>query len=64
MVHSNEQRTFVNIVVNNRKHIAKVIRDLRMHYGFPRIERLDAPAPQMEISKSAKICSALLKSNF
>ncbi len=23
MVHSNEQRTFVNIVVNNRKHIAK-----------------------------------------
>lgn len=37
MVHSNEQRTFVNIVVNNRKHIAKVIRDLRMHYGFPRI---------------------------
>jgi len=51
MVHSNEQRTFVNIVVNNRKHIAKVIRDLRMRYGFPRIERLDAPAPQMEISK-------------
>lgn len=51
MVHSNEQRTFVNIVVNNRKHIAKVIRDLRMHYGFPRIERLDAPTPQMEISK-------------
>ncbi|MBN6524416.1 bifunctional (p)ppGpp synthetase/guanosine-3',5'-bis(diphosphate) 3'-pyrophosphohydrolase [Acinetobacter pittii] len=51
MVHSNEQRTFVNIVVNNRKHIAKVIRDLRMQYGFPRIERLDAPAPQMEISK-------------
>lgn len=51
MVHSNEQRTFVNIVVNNRKHIAKVIRDLRMHYGFPRIERLDAPAPEMEISK-------------
>lgn len=51
MIHSNEQRTFVNIVVNNRKHIAKVIRDLRMHYGFPRIERLDAPAPQMEISK-------------
>ncbi|NUG23513.1 RelA/SpoT family protein [Acinetobacter lactucae] len=51
MVHSNEQRTFVNIVVNNRKHIAKVIRDLRMHYGFPRIERLDAPVPQMEISK-------------
>lgn len=51
MVQSNEQRTFVNIVVNNRKHIAKVIRDLRMHYGFPRIERLDAPAPQMEISK-------------
>ncbi|USP40814.1 HD domain-containing protein [Acinetobacter sp. XS-4] len=51
MVHSNEQRTFVNVVVNNRKHIAKVIRDLRMHYGFPRIERLDAPTPQMEISK-------------
>ncbi|CAI3127748.1 Bifunctional (p)ppGpp synthase/hydrolase SpoT [Acinetobacter calcoaceticus] len=51
MVHSNEQRTFVNIVVNNRKHIAKVIRDLRMHYGFPRIERLDAPNPQMEVSK-------------
>lgn len=51
MVHSNEQRTFVNIVVNNRKHIAKVIRDLRMHYGFPRIERLDAPNPQREISK-------------
>lgn len=51
MVHSNEQRTFVNIVVNNRKHIAKVIRDLRMHYGFPRIERLDAANPQMEVSK-------------
>lgn len=51
MVYSNEQKTYVNIVVNNRKHIAKIIRDLRMHYGFPRIERLEAPLPQTEIAQ-------------
>ncbi|MBO6151341.1 MAG: bifunctional (p)ppGpp synthetase/guanosine-3',5'-bis(diphosphate) 3'-pyrophosphohydrolase, partial [Acinetobacter sp.] len=36
MVHSHEGKTYVNIVVHNRKQIAQIIRDLRMHFGFPR----------------------------
>ena len=51
MVHSQEQKTYVNIVVSNRNQIAKIIRDLRMHFGFPRIERLNMPIVQAEVAK-------------
>lgn len=47
MVRSEGDKTYVNIVVNNRKQIAKIIRDLRMHYGFPRIERLNKGKTEM-----------------
>ncbi|HBG83901.1 MAG TPA: RelA/SpoT family protein, partial [Acinetobacter radioresistens] len=43
MVQSQDDRTYVNIVVNNRRQIAQIIRDLRMHFGFPRISRLSMP---------------------
>jgi guanosine-3',5'-bis(diphosphate) 3'-pyrophosphohydrolase len=43
MVRNYDHKTYVNIVVNNRKQIAQIIRDLRMHYGFPRITRLTIP---------------------
>ncbi len=36
-------KTYVNIVVRNRQRVAKLIRELRMHFGFPRILRLLAP---------------------
>lgn len=42
-VHTQKQKTYVNLVVHNRQEIAQVIRDLRMHFGFPRIIRQDAP---------------------
>lgn len=53
MVRSHDGKTYVNIVVNNRKQIAKIIRDLRMHYGFPRISRLARP---ISIAEEAKAC--------
>ncbi|AVH49599.1 RelA/SpoT family protein [Acinetobacter sp. SWBY1] len=53
MVRSHDGKTHVNIVVNNRKQIAKIIRDLRMHYGFPRISRLARP---ISIAEEAKAC--------
>ena len=40
----------VNIVVHNRKQIAEVIRNLRMHFGFPRIARLAQPVNTIETS--------------
>ncbi|WP_111893703.1 RelA/SpoT family protein [Acinetobacter sp. MB5] len=43
MVISQDNKTYVNVVVNNRKEIAKVIRELRLHFGFPRILRQDTP---------------------
>ncbi|MCF8999584.1 RelA/SpoT family protein [Acinetobacter nectaris] len=42
-VHTQKKKTYVNLVVHNRQEIAQVIRDLRMHFGFPRIIRQDAP---------------------
>ncbi|MBF7688394.1 RelA/SpoT family protein [Acinetobacter rathckeae] len=42
-VHTQGKKTYVNIVVHNRKEIAHVIRDLRIHFGFPRILRQDIP---------------------
>lgn len=42
-VRSHENKTYVSIVVHNRKQIAEVIRNLRMHFGFPRITRLAQP---------------------
>jgi guanosine-3',5'-bis(diphosphate) 3'-pyrophosphohydrolase len=53
MVRSHDGKTYVNIVVNNRKQIAKIIRDLRMHFGFPRISRLAHP---ISIAEEAKAC--------
>ncbi|MDM1486242.1 RelA/SpoT family protein [Acinetobacter towneri] len=53
MVRSHDGKTYVNIVVNNRKQIAKIIRDLRMHFGFPRISRLARP---ISIAEEAKAC--------
>ena len=50
-VDSHDQKTYVNIVVSNRKQIAQIIRDLRMHFGFPRIERLNMPIAQPEVAK-------------
>ena len=53
MVHSHEGKTYVNIVVHNRKQIAQIIRDLRMHFGFPRITRLAQPINITEASKAS-----------
>lgn len=53
MVRSHDGKTYVNIVVNNRKQIAKIIRDLRMRFGFPRISRLASP---ISIAEEAKAC--------
>jgi guanosine-3',5'-bis(diphosphate) 3'-pyrophosphohydrolase len=50
MVRNYDHKTYVNIVVNNRKQIAQIIRDLRMHYGFPRITRLAIPMNMTEAS--------------
>ena len=42
-VRAHEDKTYVNIVVHDRKQIAEVIRNLRMHFGFPRVTRLAQP---------------------
>ncbi|QIC63117.1 RelA/SpoT family protein [Acinetobacter schindleri] len=52
-VRSYEGKTYVNVVVHNRKQIAQLIRDLRMHYGFPRIIRLPQPINIAETSKAS-----------
>ncbi|WP_180156759.1 bifunctional (p)ppGpp synthetase/guanosine-3',5'-bis(diphosphate) 3'-pyrophosphohydrolase [Acinetobacter sp. YH12045] len=53
-VRSHEEKTYVNIVVHNRKQIAEIIRNLRMHFGFPRISRL---AQAVSIAEPAKVAS-------
>ncbi|OAL77841.1 RelA/SpoT family protein [Acinetobacter sp. SFB] len=53
MVHNHEGKTYVNIVVHNRKQIAQIIRDLRMHFGFPRITRLAQTINITEASKAS-----------
>ncbi|MGN0936006.1 RelA/SpoT family protein [Acinetobacter amyesii] len=53
-VRSHEEKTYVNIVVHNRKQIAEIIRNLRMHFGFPRISRLAQP---VAINEPAKVAS-------
>ena len=53
-VRSHEDKTYVNIVVHNRKQIAEIIRNLRMHFGFPRISRLAQP---IAIAEPAKVAS-------
>ncbi|WP_180135076.1 bifunctional (p)ppGpp synthetase/guanosine-3',5'-bis(diphosphate) 3'-pyrophosphohydrolase [Acinetobacter sp. YH12070] len=53
-VRSHEEKTYVNIVVHNRKQIAEIIRNLRMHFGFPRISRLAQP---VAINETAKVAS-------
>jgi guanosine-3',5'-bis(diphosphate) 3'-pyrophosphohydrolase len=54
-VRTHEDKTYVNIVVNNRKQIAQIIRELRMQFGFPRISRLAMPIAMNETLK-AKAC--------
>jgi len=54
-VRSHEDKTYVNIVVNNRKQIAQIIRELRMQFGFPRISRMSMPVSINETLK-AKAC--------
>ena len=54
-VNSHEGKTYVNIVVNNRKQIAQIIRELRMQFGFPRISRLAMP-PTINEPIKAKAC--------
>ena len=49
-VRTHDDKTYVSIVVHNRKQIAEVIRNLRMHFGFPRIARLAQPLNTAETS--------------
>lgn len=51
LVRNYEGKTYVNIVVHNRKQIAQIIRDLRMYFGFPRISRLSHPLTMVETTK-------------
>ena len=53
-VRAHEEKTYVNIVVHNRKQIAEIIRNLRMHFGFPRISRLAQP---IAITETAQVAS-------
>ncbi len=53
MVHAHEGKTYVHIVVHNRKQIAQIIRELRMHFGFPRISRLAQPINIAEAVKAS-----------
>ena len=53
MVQSQEDKTYVNIVVHNRKQVAQIIRELRMLLGFPRISRLSMPAPLLDVSHAS-----------
>ena len=53
MVRTQDEQTYVNIVVHNRKQIAQIIRDLRMYFGFPRITRLTQPVILSEASKAS-----------
>ncbi|RLL48589.1 bifunctional (p)ppGpp synthetase/guanosine-3',5'-bis(diphosphate) 3'-pyrophosphohydrolase [Acinetobacter cumulans] len=52
-VRTHEDKTYVNIVVHDRKQIAQIIRDLRMLFGFPRISRLAQPLNTAETSKAS-----------
>ena len=47
-----ESKTYLNIVVHNRKEIAQIIRELRMLFGFPRISRMAMPLATPEVSKA------------
>ena len=51
-VRTHENKTYVDIVVKNRRQIAQIIRELRMQFGFPRISRLAMPVSLPEISKA------------
>lgn len=42
-VHVFGNKTYVNVVVHNRKQIAQILRELRVLFHFPRITRLDMP---------------------
>ncbi|TXJ07719.1 MAG: bifunctional (p)ppGpp synthetase/guanosine-3',5'-bis(diphosphate) 3'-pyrophosphohydrolase [Acinetobacter sp.] len=44
-------KTYFNIVVTNRNHIAQIIRDLRMFLNFPRITRLHMPLATQQMTK-------------
>lgn len=50
-VHTDDGKTYINIVVDSRQQIAEIIRELRMPLGFPRITRLTQPIAFTESSK-------------
>ena len=51
-VRKHDAKTYLNIVVHNRKEIAQIIRELRMQFGFPRISRMAMPLAVPEVSKA------------
>ncbi|MDM1756723.1 MULTISPECIES: HD domain-containing protein [Acinetobacter] len=51
-VQSRDEKTFVNIVVKDRKQIAQIIREIRMLFGFPRVTRLAMPLASPQVSKA------------
>ncbi len=52
MVQSQDDKTYVNIVVSDRNQIAQIIRELRMQFGFPRITRLPMPTTLTAVSQA------------
>ena len=53
MIRPYDGKTYVNVVVKDRKHLAKIIRDVRMLLGFPRISRLFQSVGAIEATKVA-----------
>ncbi len=53
MVEVIADKTYVSVVVNNRKQIAQIIRDLRLLFNFPRISRLDMPLNHQSNTKAS-----------
>lgn len=52
-VRKHDTKTYLNIVVHDRQQIAKIIRELRMLFGFPRISRLNMPLAVAEVSEAS-----------
>lgn len=52
-VRKHDTKTYLNIVVHDRQQIAKIIRELRMLFGFPRISRLSMPLAIAEVSEAS-----------
>jgi hypothetical protein len=50
VLHENNA-TYFNIVVNDRRHLASIIRELRMSLNFPKITRLLMPFANHQSAK-------------